>query len=198
MKRRDVLLAGGVGLAAAAGVGASLLYRKHQMKTASVSPWHMWGSQSTVPLVSTFTSPVVTSSQLCNVKYKRPDTWRFFFFGKLIQSDTVPFGSGTVHARFNLTFGVGRSTFTLGPAIDLTWDPTQVGETRFCTEILDSQGRPFGQFPAETIMVICDANYQSAIGTFNCQVEVGAFVAPVHHARPDWVLHHFAGELEGK
>ena len=198
MNRRALLLAGG---AAAAGGGAGLLYRKLQMNRAKASgaPWHMWGSQSTVPLVSTFTSPVVTSSQLCNVKYKRPDTWRFLFFGKLIQSDTVPFGSGTVHARFNLTFGVGRSTFTLAPAIDLTWDPTQVGEPRFCTEILDSQGRPFGQFPAETIMVICDANYQSALGTFNCQVEVGAFVAPVHHARPDWLADDFSGgELGGK
>lgn len=197
MNRRGLLLGGGG--VALAGLAGSLTRKLQMNRPASVPPWHMWGSQSTVPLVSTFTSPVVTSSQLCNVKYKRPDTWRFFFFGRLIQSDPVVFGSGTVHARFNLTFGVGRSTFTLAPAIDLTWDPTQIGEPRFCSEILDSQGRPFGQFPAETIMVICDANYQSAIGTFNCTVEVGAFTAPIHHARPDWVTEDFSGgELGGK
>jgi hypothetical protein len=199
VKRRDWLIGAGIAAGSVGLSGALTLFERSRMQ--HVAAWHLWGSKSVVTVESTFTTPVVVSNQLVNVKYKRPETWRFLFYAKLLASDPVAAGSGTIHNRFNLRVGVGRVNLALGTVIDLTFDPTDIGKIIFCSEIPDTLATPgkFGQFPAETIQLNCDSNYQSAVGTFNATIEVAAFMAPITHVRPDWFKGDFSsGELEGK
>lgn len=165
-------------------------------------PWHMWGNQLQVDLVATGAPFDISSPQLVNVSYGRPDTWKFTLW-QIITASSNPGGVGVVQARFNLTVGIGRTKLTINDFvtfIDLTLP--LVNSLSYTTTALDKQATPreVTEIGAQDIILNCNAIITggAAPGTTVSMI-VGAMFTPVTHVRPDWAVGDFAeGELGGK
>lgn len=170
-------------------------------------PWHMWGTTESVPTSSFgggFAPPINGSAQLVKINYKRPETWHWIFYIRLLQgqpTDVSQFGQTQVH--FDVTVGLGRASVTMLQFETLTiqWDPIHaapIGQAVYSTEVY-APNRIFGGTPlpiqvkdniirelvAQDIQVSCrvinGSNFVNDMVT-----EVGAFFAPKTHIRPDW------------
>jgi hypothetical protein len=163
-------------------------------------PWHLWGQTKTVNLVANAAAPVVTSSpQLTRVNYKRPDSFRFFFLGRLLTlNDPAPAGA-LVTVSFSVTIGVGLSMMTIDQFAFLSFDPAGAPPfytlpfTKFAGSGLEPARTPgatthtIDVLPAESIQVQATCLLQAGSGAgSNATVEVGAFFAPATHIRPEW------------
>jgi hypothetical protein len=179
----------------------------------------MWGT------IETLTSPVVTAiaafqtQQLSRVNYKRPETWHWLFFARLV-SGPVPVGDGntvTCGIAFNLTVGLGRASVTLPEFEVFRFNYGSSGpppEPKWSTTGIRPERTP-GDDPDYTIfqMVAQDIQCAALVTTSGdgippnvpIIVELGAFFAPKNHIRPEWLQldvpleTQFPGaELEGR
>jgi hypothetical protein len=85
-------------------------------------PWHMWGNSQIVRTTMTggiFTGGTASTIQLAKMQYRRPETWRFVFFSRLIEATAIAQGENII-VDFDVTVGVGRTSFTLGPNVTPT------------------------------------------------------------------------------
>jgi hypothetical protein len=171
-------------------------------------PWKMWGSSEVVSVQSTGAGGTQVVEQLASIQYRRPETWRFFLFARLLSGPTaIP--AGNITCNFQLTTGVGRNIWNSSPG-----NPSSTGanfgqfvwvipggatpglltsDSKYTSQVrtpLTNDGdatsfRFLDQFVAETIqcsaLLICAT---PAVGIFRLQV--GAFFAPNTHVRPDW------------
>lgn len=189
-----------------------------------VAPWHMWGTSARVNIPSI--GPTQQVSQLARVNYHRPDTWRFLLWGRLTGGAVPAAAITSVWARFDLYLGVGRSvldTRQVGTIVRLSesfcsmhWlvpvgvtPGDQAWNLKWATQTtappLDDSAltavNPTVLITAEDITVSCRCLINSGdAGGTNVQLEVGAFLCPNTHVRPDWVADEnpfLGGELNG-
>lgn len=195
-----------------------------------VPPWHLWGNSQTARLegggflATQFTS----TSQILKVSYRRPETFHWLFFAKLIKVDPIPSGiqQAGIQIDFDVIVGIGRSNIII-PSFERyfwRWNDTFAGgnlpaapdfNKRYSSTVqaplrVFDITVPAGQQPnviselvAEDIQVQVRAtdvgNY-----VYTLDYEVGAQFAPKNHLRPDWFLDApaeqvFAGsETEGR
>lgn len=179
-------------------------------------PWHMWGDKKTVVLTQdTGLNVARQSEQLVRINYARPETWRWFFSARLIE--TTAAGPINVFVNWNLTFGVGRSS-TNFPAFEqylfsTAAIPLNVSDIIFSSTVsgrLRLQGVPAANQPApnvvetisaQDIQLQADFVFSSANAGERAVVEVSAYFSPNVHVRPEWLTRvglFPGGEASGK
>jgi hypothetical protein len=234
VERRQFLAAGvaaGLGGCALADVGAddSLSGEDEAVSRLPFSPWHLWGSSETSTVGITGGGGVFSSSQtthqLAKISYKRPETWRFFLFGRILGGTTGAVLPTALHAIFDVMVGVGRTNFdttkrTTGLGVpgqfngfaEMRWNVVagvvpgaQNFNRKFCTEV---SGPPLDDTALTTLQRIdhivaqdiqCNCRVLLSNGDLGIQIqyEVGAFFAPNVHVRPDWFDGQYPTELGG-
>lgn len=169
-------------------------------------PWLMWGSTQTLNVLGPLAvgADVPTqSSQLAQISYGRPESWRFFF------KATVTHVTGAVAAgtnyllNFNLSFGVGRATTRIPAFCAMVFTDVQfvAGFSKSCASVelpKENAARVSNNiveiFPAETIQLDVDGHFDNvAVILAGTTIEVVAFFAPEVHLRPEWHAGQFPG-----
>jgi hypothetical protein len=175
------------------------------MSKVGAPPWHLWGTTETMKAVS---GQSVPTSQLARIDYKRPETWRFLFFARVLGTTPAQTGGAgrNVVVVFSVQVGLGRSQSTLGDPSGLTGAafelyniqvPTQVGTLFYSTSVhgpqRDSTVTPSPQttndielLPAQSIQ--CTARVVANLDNPGdvALVEVAAYFSPNVHIRPEW------------
>lgn len=175
-------------------------------------PWHLWGTSEVVdlPVVGGGLPAPVTGEQLARVNYKRPETWAFFLFARLVGSTpTVATNPIIVTVNIDVSFGIGRSVFQTEGNIPVGSDLAsassfqqfrfQIGTgspitgakyaTVGRTPVLDDVAGGAGGVVEKLVFESCQCSFRaiaSGVGAQRVQVRVGAFFAPLNHVRPDW------------
>lgn len=179
---------------------------------AGTPPWHMWGNlQPFTVAAGGFAQPTFNQQQqLLKVAYKRPETFHWLFFARLISVDPVPSGiqEAGVQVDFDLTVGLGRATTKLESFEQFRWrfNDTFAGgnipRTRFAfmwstqvqapLRVYDLVAPPASQQPNVVDQIVAE-NIQlevriADIGNYvyQMQMEVAGYFAPKTHVRPDW------------
>lgn len=177
-----------------------------------IAPWHMWGNSVTQSLTLGAPTPANSqTSQLIRVGYRRPETWRFWFWGRLLGGSTPAAAQTSVHVMFDIYIGIGRSVMrseralaTVVPTecfLNLHWlvpVGTTVGSqpnnvkyaSRIPGPVLDDSGTDQFEIDlvtAEDIQCRGRAFINSGDAGATAQVEFGCFFAPNTHVRPDWM-----------
>jgi hypothetical protein len=162
----------------------------------------MWGSivNSQMTGVAAVSTDVQITPQFVRVSYKRPETWTFFLWVQLQGATAdVPVA---VNFDFNVIIGVGRASSIIEPFKRVVFpiaDTTAaninaVHPFRFATRVqaplldaTDAVPNLIEWFPAEDIQISGRATSTGSIGAGNIlRFQMGAFVAPRAHVRPDW------------
>lgn len=197
-------------------VGASAAGCVSQMQmNPGLPPWHMWGVSEIVDVSTPGTvAPIQqVSAQLARVQYKRPETWAFLFWSRVVSA--VPPAPAAnqlnITVDFYVTAGTGRSVFApsimpvneTGTALSFVQfryqrgaGPPLAGHRTFKwategrTPVYDELAPTPFQGTVRTIVadnINCVAAVNiSCLDPFVLKVEVGASFAPVSHVRPDW------------
>ena len=219
MKRRGFF-------AASAATATTACFGEVDMSTNSNGqPWKMWGSTEIVEgaISPSAASTLVGSQQLAKIAYGRPDTWSFFFGGRVVGGPPAPVSTVDIRLTFQLIVGVGRDVFNtekaatvgfatlrwlLAPGLGVqTLQPkwTTVAETPATDDGVVGSERLIEFFPAEQIQ--CKANLSVLTAApppdvLTYQVAATALFAPRTHVRPDWWKEQGeqfeGGELGGK
>lgn len=164
-------------------------------------PWHMWGTLQDSQLngVAAVSSDVQLP-QLVRVNYGRPETWTFLLWVQLNSATAdVPVA---VNFDFNFLIGLGRAPATIVPFKRVVFpiaDTTAaninaVHPFRFATRVqvplldpTDAVPNLVEWFPAQDIQIGARATSTGSIGAGNIlRFQMGAWVAPRSHMRPDW------------
>ena len=183
---------------------------------SNVPPWHMWGNSQiidvAVPDSSDTSFPVQTPGQIFRVSYKRPETWHWLFGARIVNAPNTGVGqTASITIQWDLISGIGRSqqqmlgfdrfrwvwagaagvppfahvmwaTSTRTPALDYVfsggvWLPD-------ATTI-----RTINQISGQDLQLNVRVNwFMSGTPFAPLQIEVGGFIAPKTHVRPDWFL----------
>lgn len=163
-------------------------------------PWHLWGNQLPVRLVSTGAPATVDTQTLVTIAYGRPETWTWLFWYQII-ADSGAGNPGVLQLRFNLTTGVGRTKFTRSDfVLMINGPPLPVPTQSYTTSTIDGEGRTVTDLVGQDIVLNVNSVLTggAAPGT-TIDLVVGAIFAPKTHVRPDWLVGHFDGdELGGK
>lgn len=160
-----------------------------------VEPWKMWGNTQIIELVKDVVgSPDIQTAQLVRIAYGRPETWKFFFHMKVLESSN-PGGAGVTQVRYNLTTGIGRSQSTIDD-----FELFMIGTLPFVgNEIYSSTVNGGLRTPTDTApniiseIVAQDVQLNARVlltgpaapGT-RVTVAVSAYFAPATHIRPEW------------
>jgi hypothetical protein len=192
----------------------------------------MWGNTETL-VVPAFTIPEgdirhvsgsPAQSQLVDVRYLRPETWRFLFQAHFLTApdpglDDAPEAHGFLEVHFDLITGVGRSNIVIESFAKLSFnwasfEAPPVGQTLFTDSgqgyatISTSGGFadavPIDQVTAQSIQlqaralfVINAGGSDDPIDIGSCSVSASAHFAPNVHVRPEWFLRRFDGDEQG-
>jgi hypothetical protein len=164
---------------------------------ANLPPWHLWGGTIAVHLVASAAPFELIQPQVCRIAYGRPDTWTFLFWTKVMNSPNAGGGAaGVVQVRWNLTIGIGRSSITINDFVLFLLSPLlpTVGTQLYTTTATDSENRILSDFPAQDVQLNanCIITGGAAPGSI-VDLEIGAFLAPKNHVRPEWFRREFAG-----
>ena len=185
----------------------------HEMNPSPIPPpWHMWGTIQNGQMTGVaLVSSDVLLQQLVRVDYKRPETWSFLFWVQL-QSATadVPVA---VNFDFNVIIGVGRSAAIIEPfkrvqfplaattAANINATHPFLFGTRVQVPLLDPADTVpnlVEWFPAQDITIAGRATSTGSIGAGNVlSFQMGAFVAPRSHVRPDWFTEEMGAQFLG-
>jgi len=180
---------------------------------APLPPWHLWGGSE---VVSSIPGQTTGTTQLVKVAYRRPESWRFLLYGKLISAPDAPVGVTSVGVAmlFDLIVGIGRAAIKIEgfERLDIFWStgggpgPTAapIGQQVFVTSAQSIRqyqnippavpnlirGAEISEFVAQDIQLSC--RMIATIGGFvtlvPAVVEIGAQMSPATHIRPDWYL----------
>lgn len=175
-----------------------------------MAPWHMWGNSQVVPVDSAaFGFVVQSTNQLCRVTYKRPETWRWLFFARILSITPfpVPLQQVGLQVDFDLTIGSGRTSVTLPSFERFVWEFDSTGQNarnqaiwstfvdgpqkvqRNIAPVPAAITNRIEQFTAQDIQL--QARISATLlnnYVYTAQLEVSAYFAPNVHVRPDWFL----------
>lgn len=157
-------------------------------------------------MTSSSATPVVQqSAQLARVKYKRPDSWRFFVTATLLDlQDPVPAGALVV-VDFSIQIGVGLTVKKIDSFVHFTFEPPYVLPVRkWAGSGLEPARTPgatqqiISILPAEAIQCDATCTLQAGSGAGSTAVlNLSAFFAPETHIRPDWYPIEGGAEFPG-
>lgn len=194
----------------AAPAGPQTVKIAHEPKHAKNPPWLTWGNTvvqqvTGAPLVPSF-GPL---AQLVNVRYGRPETWRFLLAAKLLGTQSGNLPPVAVSVQFQVTIGNGWTSFTQDFFQTLEFElGAQFGDSRICTEV---QLHPANTFfagsnpapnvvqwlPAQDLYIAANIATEGSINAGEVlTMSMTAMVAPNVHVRPGWHLDIFAGGEE--
>jgi len=166
-------------------------------------PWHLWGNVQTVNLqVVGSANPVQnTSSQLARIKYKRPDSWRFFMKATLLNVTGAVLSGVNITVAYQVSFGTGRAVTTLDQFVFFEFDPVvgppifPLPQTKWASSAIEparvgatsAVERRMDVIPADSIQCNAICSLQAGDATaYTATLEVTAFFAPLQHVRPEW------------
>lgn len=186
---------------------------------SNLPPWHTWGAQKTleVPIVLANNSGRI--EQISRVNYGRPDTWRVFFFARphynsLTNNQLTDLILGV---RFQLAVGVGRTTFDTASSpfnfaqnfvwrvpltstalilpkwTDKIFIPELDERNPSPTPVTDSTSTIVADKIQASASIFCDAGFAEIPLNSACKIDVGIFLAPNVHLRPEWSVGEFVG-----
>jgi hypothetical protein len=178
-----------------------------------IHPWHMWGNAVTFKLVPPGLQNI-QSAQLARVEYKRPETWKFMLYARLLRTNVAALPANVL-VTFNVFTGVGRANLPINgnpfEAYNFTIGAT--GEqggypVKYSTEVLGplrvdgnvNSGSICNVIVGQDIQVGCSALLNSAGPPDEAQIEIGCLLAPQSHVRADWFntpQNRFLGEESG-
>lgn len=169
------------------------------------APWMLWGQSTAFPVLGGIPGAIPRNvAQLAQVRYGRPDSWRFLLRAKVVQVNGSA-GAANFILNWNLTLGLGRGVITIPAFCTMTWTPAEFvtnGSDKYATssEIISTRAPDgtgpflFNEFPAESIQLDVDASFDAAnTVALGSNLEISAFFAPVTHIRPEWQVHQFSG-----
>lgn len=223
MRRREALILPGLAvLLSACGDGDDMT--QFPLKPNGLPSWHLWGSSQIIEVRSNGFTAGTATQQMARIQYKRPETWSFFFGGRLLGGPVSGVPPTQVQVDFQVMTGVGRSLFDTrrGPQTFL-----RQGFSRFLWQVpagmvpgaqpdnlkftsrttsppLDdgvgaTSAQPIDWIVAQDIQCNADVAVISQAGANPVSIELWAFFAPRVHVRPDWFAEQFeSGELNGK
>lgn len=204
--RREFFVgAGAVGVSACVGEVGDEMTQGVPSGMTGPAPWKMWGSSVQLETAST-----VTSEQIVSIDYRRPETWRFLLYCRLLDGQIGGAGQD-FQVDFFVNMGVGRSMFqtaigavfpqgqfaTFGFTVPAGQRPgNQPNNNKWTTVVRTpptSDGAVGGPFfeRCETIVaqtIQCTARFTNAGVAGVARAEVGAFFVPNVHIRPDWFM----------
>jgi hypothetical protein len=178
-------------------------------RRAGPPPWLMWGSGQTVAVAG---NDVPTGGQLCQIDYRRPETWHFLIYGVITRAANIDPGT-FLNVDIALTIGLGRTTIPIPNFARLTWGAgpvtLQPNVVRACTSV---------EFPKENASrlsnnVVEQVTFQNLQATFTAafveggptaaaEMQLTMFWAPKSHVRPEWFTsehsHFPGGEAVGR
>jgi len=169
--------------------------------------WHMWGSTRVITVEHAPPADIDDENQpvqLARIDYKRPETWTFFLYAKILQGVVRPGDVQELTVDFDILAGIGRSlvntvggpiqdafarfSWTIAAGVDPSSRPpkwTTVSRTPPTQDGDATSAFAFHHFPAQSITSFARLRGDDNVaGTY--KVEVGAFFAPYTHVRPDW------------
>lgn len=189
---------------------------------SSTPPWHMWGNSQTVQINSeAFGTFASFTNQLTSVRYKRPETWHWFFCARLLSVDPAPttFLVVDLLLDFEVILGLGRSSVLItqpdptGPQTSFEryrfqfsgTDPSLIGRQIWSNTVrAPNRDLTAGATPVENVIdeiVAQDIQLQARVSpggnnnyVYRAQMQIDAYWAPKSHVRPDWF--HPTGPLE--
>jgi hypothetical protein len=179
-----------------------------------IHPWHMWGNSVSIKLNPGLDK--AQTGQLARVEYKRPESWRFMFYARLLRSNVTAVPVSVV-VVFNVFTGIGRANLQIqnnpfesykfnitiageqgGPAYPVKWSTEVTGPKRI--DDLDTSTSNCNVIVGQDIQVGFLAflgNPGGVLPTDEAQLEIGCLLSPQSHVRPDWYSHgpmQFLGE----
>jgi hypothetical protein len=183
----------------------------HNPKHGKNPPWLTWGNTQNIHVVGiplgASISPYV---QLVNLRYGRPETWRFFLAAKLLSTSDGNPPVVTPTIEFQVTIGNGFTTFTADFFQTLEFEVgAQLGDVRMCTSVQAHNANTFFTspgpkapnlielIPATDLYIAARLVTEGSIGVgIGLDMSATAMVAPNVHVRPGWHLDIFAGGEE--
>jgi len=193
---RAVLLA----VALAVGLDGCSHEVEETMPTEGRAPWILWGQTTSMPVLGGAPGVIPRSTQqLTQIRYGRPESWRFFLQAKVVQVNGSA-GNALFFLNWNLTFGLGRGTTSLKQFCQMSWTPVEfvTGSTaiRAVTSVelpQENAGRlsdnVIDTLTFETLQVDVDGSFDAAnTVAAGSMIELTSFWAPVTHIRPEWYL----------
>jgi hypothetical protein len=181
-----------------------------------VAPWHMWGTTYTFRDLGIAPPPFVPSNQathqLVRVNYRRPENWRFLLTGRITGGTTAAVTSTSVYAWFDFIIGTGRAFVTTEqpgtPIVPATvngfarmhwlipagtvpgqqpWNVKWITRGDMVLDDTDTTVRQvIDHIPGQDIQVLGHVYMNVSDPGVLVNVELGAFLAPNVHVRPDW------------
>jgi len=190
-------------VAVVAELGCTNEVESDDMSNKGIPPWHLWGSSETVEINGGAPGAIPSfAQQLAQIRYGRPDSWRFVFQMVLTDVGTGNPGAANFFLNWNLTLGLGRSviripafaTFELIPADFVVNKTLTISSTELVSErAARISPNLIEEFPAQTIQMDTDGSFDAANTVAGAHMRLSAFFAPVTHIRPEWQLHQFPG-----
>jgi hypothetical protein len=185
----------------------------HEVPKFGLSPWHMWGTTQNgalngVALVSSSNRP----PQLARINYARPETWSFLLFVQLVSATAdIPVA---VNFDFIVITGLGRNSVTLDPFKRIVFPLAETTAAninatkpfRFATRIQSpileaadaADSNIIEWIPGQDIQVAARVESTGSINAGNqLRFQVGAFLSPRTHLRPEWFAKRFRGGEQG-
>lgn len=175
----------------------------------NLPPWHMWGNGQTVVVNHAVAILITQTSQLARISYGRPESWRFFFAAKILDSSTDNAGvpdAGQLQVAWRLQIGLGRAQHTIDNFANFifTWvAPTNpVGlqkytsqvDTPLLSDIVATSAQTIDTIVAQDIQLSADLDFTGgAVPVKTLTVELDCFFSPISHVRPEWYRCDFRG-----
>lgn len=195
-----------------APAGPQTVKIQHEPKHSKNPPWLTWGNSKNIEVVGIpLAASISDYVQLVNVRYGRPETWRFFLAATLLQtSDNNP-PPVAVTVEFLTTIGNGFTSFT-APFFQTFEFPagggSAIGDVLMCTQVQQRKPNTFFDaanpapnvlelIPAQDLYIAARIVTEGSIGAgIGLTMSATAMVAPNVHVRPGWHLDIFAGGEE--
>lgn len=165
------------------------------------APWLMWGSEQTTALsVPIGAGTQLAGQQLTQIMYARPESWTFFFFAKI--DSYIPVAASPVsrllQVKFDLSFGIGRSTVVVPNFWELVWQLGTGGPdfnvVRYATKVrapltfaADTLTTLIEDLPAQNIQVNSRIIAPLDANEYSLNVTCASLWAPKTHVRPEWM-----------
>jgi len=191
-----------------------------EVDMAGIPPWHLWGGDKVLNIEANAlgNTPRVVTSQIAKISYGRPDTWRFFLYASLGETDAT---GGAIYLFWRIAIGVGRTAVEMSTfdfwTFALPISPPFLN-TRFCTSVQGPILAPVSQIttpptntpslvasqtlpPANRIEVLPAQDIQAyvdveAIGigaNKRASLTVAVLFSPNAHVRPEWTRGEYPG-----
>ncbi len=170
-------------------------------RQGGTAPWHMWGSTQNGSLTGlALVASEFRTPQLVRINYSRPETWTFLLWVQLLSATgDVPVA---VNFDFIVSTGLGRTAITIDPFKRINFplaDTTaaNINATkpfRVATQVeqaaliaADTEPNVIRYFPGQDIQVSANIASTGSINAGNVlRFQVGAWLAPKSHIRPEW------------